>query len=90
MYGNTSHYNRGEFEIERVDGGYLGLPPSRYCYELRFRGRLVRRFEYQHEARTYFDGIYREYQEVSKRREEEEREFASKYNLSSFPKSFDT
>lgn len=26
MYGNTSHYKRGEFEIERVDGIHLGLP----------------------------------------------------------------
>lgn len=89
MSGSPSHYYRGDFEIERVDGTYLGLPASRYCYELRFKEKLVKRFEYREEARIYFDLVFREFQEISKRRKTEDREFVKQYGLCSYPESLD-
>lgn len=89
MRGTPSHYHYGSFEIERVDGAYLGLPESRYAYELRFKEQLVKRFEYQKDARKYLDKIINEYRNIQKTRNAEDLAFMKKYGLSSFPQPDD-
>jgi len=63
----------------------LGLSESRYCYELRFKGKKVSLFEYQYQARSHLDKIVADYKEIMAHRKEEEKSFKTKYKLSSFP-----
>ena len=91
MRGRPSNYFRGDFAIFRVNGSRLGRPKSpRYCYELQFKGELLKRFEYQYEARDYLDTIRREYREIMYSREKEEESFMKKFDLPSFPERVDT
>ncbi len=85
MTGRPTHYERGNFEILRVDSSALGLSESRYCYEFRFKGKKVKLFEYQKEARSHLDTIVAEHQQIMARRKDEEKSFKNKYKLSSFP-----
>jgi hypothetical protein len=91
MRGRPSNYLRGDFAILRVNGLHLGRPkPPRYCYELQFKGRFLKRFEYQYQARNYLDPIMREYREIMYRREKEEESFMHKHDLPSFPERVNT
>jgi hypothetical protein len=85
MTGRPTHYERGDFEILRVNGSLLRLPESRFCYELRFKGKKVQLFEYQDQARSHLDKIVAEYRKIMADRKGEEKSFKDKYKLSSFP-----
>lgn len=91
MRGRPSNYLYGDFVILRVNGLRLGRPkPPRYCYELQFKGGLLKRFEYQYQALNHLDKIRSEYREIMCRREKEEGSFMKKYELPSFPERVNT
>ena len=87
MSGNPTHLYFQAFEIVRRPGHCMGLPSSKYCYSFRYKGKEIRLFEYQHEARTFLDDVVVDLEETRGKILRIEAGFANRHGLPEFPKT---